>query len=59
MRQKGHADLKNPDSLWLFGKNKPVDEMNEKRLMQIKSQEFVIQAQTFHNTIKNLKPPVS
>ena len=32
VRPKGHDDLKDPNGLWLFGKNKPVDEMNEKRL---------------------------
>ena len=59
VRPKQHADLKDPDSLWLFGKNKPVDEMNEKRLLQIKGKEFVITAKTFHNTVKNFKPPIS
>ena len=42
-----------------LGKNKPVDEMNEKRLMKIKGEEFKIKAQTFNNTMKNFKPPVS
>ena len=54
-----HADLKDPDGLWLFGKNKPVDEMNAKRLSRIKSVEFLIKAKTFHNTMKKFTPPVS
>jgi hypothetical protein len=58
VRPKGHADLKDPNGLWLFGKNKPVDEMNEKRLLQIKSQEFVLKAKAFHNSIKDFNPPV-
>ena len=35
VRPKGHSDLKDPLNLWLFGKNKPVDEMNEIRLKKI------------------------
>ena len=58
VRKKDHVDLKDPDSLWIFGKNKPVDEMNEKRLMKIKQKEVLIEAKTFHNTMKNFKPPV-
>ena len=59
LRPRGHTDLKDPESLWLFGKNKPVDEMNEKRLLRIKSNEFVIAAITFHDTIKKFSPPIS
>jgi ATP-dependent exoDNAse (exonuclease V) alpha subunit len=59
VRPKNHPDLKDKDAIYLFGKNKPVDEMNEKRLLKIKGEEFVIEAKTFHNTIKNFKPPIS
>ena len=59
VREKAHPDLKDSKSLWLFGKNKPVDEMNQKRLLQIKKEDIIISAKTFHNTIKNFSPPVS
>ena len=59
VRPRNHKDLKDPDAIFLFGKNKPVDEMNEKRLLKIKEEEFVIKAKCFHNTIKNFRPPVS
>ena len=35
VRKKGHPDLKDRNALFLFGKNKPVDDMNEKRLMKM------------------------
>ena len=59
VREKGHADLKDEDALYLFGKNKPVDDMNEKRLMKIDVEEFTIDAKSFHSTIKVFKPLVS
>ena len=59
VRPKNHTDLKDKDAMYLFGKNKPVDEMNEKRLMKIKGEEFIIEAKSFHSTIKNFKPPIS
>ena len=59
VRPKGHSDLKDPLNLWLFGKNKPVDEMNEIRLKKIKGSELVLKARTFHNTIKNFSPPIN
>ena len=43
----------------LFGKNKPVDDMNEKRLMKIDVEEIIIDAKCFHSTIKVFKPLVS
>ena len=33
--------------------------MNEKRLLKMKGEEFRIKAKCLHNTIKDLKPPVS
>ena len=58
VRPKNHADLKDPDSLWLFGKNKPVDDINTKRLLKIKGHEIKIKARCFHNTMKDFKPPI-
>ena len=51
VRPKNHEDLKDPDSIWLFGKNKPVDDINTKRLLKIKGKEFRIKANCFHNTM--------
>ena len=59
VRSKNHPDLKDPDSIWLFGKNKPVDEINMIRLLKVKGEEFRIKAKCFHNTIKEFKPPIS
>ena len=59
VRSKNHPDLKDKDAIYLFGKNKPVDEMNEKRLLKMKGEEFRIKAKCLHNTIKDFKPPVS
>ena len=50
--------MKDPYALWIFGKNKPVDDMNSKRLLKMKSKEFKIKARCFHNTIKEFKPPI-
>ena len=47
VRPKNHADLKDPDSLWLFGKNKPVDDINTKRLLKIKGHEIKIKAREY------------
>ena len=58
VRPRNHADLKDPDSLWLFGKNKPVDDINTKRLLKIKGHEIKIKAKCFHNTMKDFKPPI-
>ena len=59
VRPKNHKDMKNPDSLWLFGKNKPVDDMNTIRLLKIKGEELIkIKAKCFHATIKDFKPPL-
>ena len=59
VRPKNHPDLKEENAIYLFGKNKPVDDMNEKRLAKIKSKEFLIEAICFHNTMKKFKPPIS
>ena len=59
VRPRNHPDLKNEDAIYLFGKNKPVNEMNEKGLLKIKGEELEIKALCHHNTIKNFVPPVS
>ena len=59
VRPKNHKDLKNKDALYLFGKNKPVDEINTKRILALQGEEFKLDAQCFHESIKNFKPPIS
>ena len=59
VRPKNHPDLKDDDTLYLFGKNKPVDEMNTRRIFKIKGEEYRINARCFHSTMKNFKPPIS
>ena len=59
VRPKNHPDLKDPDAIHLFGKNKPFHELNKKRIFKIPGEEFVIEAKTFHGTMKKFKPPVS
>ena len=59
VRPRNHPDLKDKDAIYLFGKNKPVDEMNEKRLLKIKGEEYVVEAKCFYATMKDFKPPVS
>ena len=59
VRPKNHKDLKDRDALYLFGKNKPVDEVNTKRIHELSGEEFTVVAQCFHDSMKNFKPPIS
>ena len=59
VRPKNHKDLKDKNALYLFGKNKPVDEINTKRILELKGEEFHLAAQCFHDSIKDFKPPIS
>ena len=45
VRPKQHKDLKDKDALYLFGKNKPVDEINTKRILMLSGEEFQLTAQ--------------
>ena len=58
VRKKDHQDLKDEKALYLFGKNKPVNEMNEKRLLKMKGALLSIEAICFHSTIKVFKPVI-
>ena len=51
--------MKHTDALYLFGKNKPVNELNTKRILKLKGKEFMVQAKCFQDSIKNFTPPVS
>ena len=59
VRPRNHKDLKDAEALYLFGKNKPVDEMNTKRMLKLKGEEFTISAKCFQDSMKNFKPPIS
>ena len=59
VRPKNHKDLRDKNALYLFGKNKPVDEINTKRILELKGEEFHLAAQCFHDSIKDFKPPIS
>ena len=58
VRPKKHEDLRDENTLWLFGKNNPVDAVNTTRLLKIKGKEFKMVAKCFHGTIKEFKPPI-
>ena len=59
IRSKNHPDIKKAkDALFVFGTNKKVNEMNNKRLKCLKGSYVLIPAITFHKTIKNFKPSV-
>ena len=40
-------------------KNKPVDEMNTKRILQLSGEKFTVAAKCFHDSNNNFKPPIS
>ena len=47
VRKKEHPDLKDEKALFLFGKNKPVNEMNDKRLLKMTGPLITIEAKCF------------
>ena len=60
VRKKDHPDIKRENgALFLFGTNKKVNEMNNKRLKALKGKEIIIPAITLHKTIKNFNPPTN
>ena len=59
VREKNDKELQHSDALYLFGKNKPVCEMNTKRILKLRGEEFIVAAQCFHDSMKNFKPPIS
>ena len=57
VREKNHKDIKREkDALYIFGTNKRVNQMNNKRLKTLDGEEHTIQAITIHKTIKNFNP---
>ena len=58
VRSESHEDIKKEkDALYIFGTNKNVNKMNNKRLRSLKEVEHIIDAITIHKTIKNFDPP--
>ena len=58
VRNKDHEDIKNEkDALYIFGTNKKVNQMNNRRLRALKGEEHEIKAISIHKTIKNFSPP--
>ena len=49
---------KETDALYIFGTNKNVNKMNNRRLKQLKGEEQVIMAICLHKSIKSFKPPM-
>ena len=47
------------DALYIFGTNKKVNQMNNKRLKILKGEERTVIAISLHRTIKNFNPPVN
>ena len=50
--------IRETDAIYIFGTNKKVNKMNNKRLRSILGEEHVIQAICLHKSIKNFKPIV-
>jgi ATP-dependent DNA helicase PIF1 len=58
VRHQDHADIKKErDALFIFGTNKKVNEVNNRRLKALRGDEHVIKAVTIHKTMKNFSPP--
>ena len=58
VRKEGHEDIrKEKDALYIYGTNKKVNHMNNKRLKALKGNEHEVKAITMHKTIKNFHPP--
>ena len=58
VRHQNHGDInKEKDALFIFGTNKKVNEVNNRRQKALGGEEHVIKAVTIHKTIKNFSPP--
>ena len=57
VRKADHKDItKSSDALFIYGTNKKVNAMNNKRLKSLKGNEFIIEAISIHKTIKSFNP---
>ena len=60
VRNEKHKDIRcEKDALYLFGTNKKVNQMNDRRLKALGGEAKIIKAICLHKTIKNFKPPVN
>ena len=50
--------INDKEALLIYGTNKNVNKMNNRRLKELKGEEFTLQAICLHKTIKNFDPPV-
>ena len=58
VRGENHEDIKKEkEALYIFGTNKKVNEMNNRRLKALNGQEKAIDAICIHRTMKNFNPP--
>ena len=58
VRDLNHEDIKREkDALFIFGTNKKVNQMNNRRLKALNGDEHLIVAICLHKTIKNFNPP--
>jgi exonuclease III len=58
VRPGTHEDISNEtDTLYIFGTNNKVNEMNKKRLNSMIGDEYVVTAICLHKTMKNFNPP--
>ena len=58
VRDLNHEDIKREkDALFIFGTNKKVNQMNNRRLKALNGDEHLIMAICLHKTIKNFNPP--
>ena len=57
VRNEAHDDIKKEkDALFIFGTNKNVNKMNNKRLKELNGEEHMISAICLHRTIKDFSP---
>ena len=58
VKKEDQKDIKQEkNAICLFGTNKNVNKVNNRRLKQLKQEEYVIKALAIHKTIKNFNPP--
>ena len=57
VRDRNHPDiLEAKDALYIFGTNKNVNKMNERRLKETTGEEYMIPAICYHKSIQNFQP---
>jgi hypothetical protein len=58
VREENHVDIRREkDALYIFGTNKKVNQMNNRRLKALTGDEQSIMAICIHKTMKNFNPP--